>query len=127
MPKDTPKSKVPKRPPKLEPVPLRPDQTLRAIGRDEEVLIGRVIWQWTRLENCLNELILRFIGVSFEDGRLFIERMDPARSIALLRILGPRKLDTEKTSNAIRSARDCRSTERRPKLHRTRGMGDSGA
>jgi hypothetical protein len=69
---------------------------MRPIGPPEEILIGRVVWQWTRLENCMNELIMRFTGISFEDGRLFTERMDPSRAISLLRILGPRKLEAER-------------------------------
>ena len=77
---------------KLDPVPLRPDQTLQAIGATEHVFIGRVVSEWTYLENCLGELLLKCTGMSFEDGRLFTARMDPARLIELLRTLGPRKL-----------------------------------
>ena len=78
---------------KLAPTPLRRDQIMRPIGNREEWLIGRATSEWNKLENCLNELIWRFTGLSFEDGRLFTERMDPSRSIALLRVLGPRNLD----------------------------------
>jgi hypothetical protein len=90
--KDTSKPTVPLRQLKLDPVPLRPDQTLQAIGATEHVFIGRVVSEWTYLENCLGELLLKCTGMSFEDGRLFTARMDPARLIELLRTLGPRKL-----------------------------------
>ena len=60
---------------KLAPVPLRPDQTLQAIGATEHVFIGRVVSAWAYLENCLGELLLKCTGMSFEDGRLFTARM----------------------------------------------------
>jgi hypothetical protein len=44
----------------------------------------------------MNELIMRFTGMSFEDGRL-----DPSRSIALLRVLGPRKLKDERLRTLV--------------------------
>jgi hypothetical protein len=65
---------------------------MRPIGHMEEVLIGRSVWEWTRLENCMLELLWRLTGLSLEDGRLLTERMDPSRTIVLLRSLGPRKL-----------------------------------
>jgi hypothetical protein len=99
--KETPKSTVPPRPPKSPVIPLRDDQRMRPIGPPEEILIGRVVWEWTRLENCMNELIMRFTGMSFEDGRLFTERMDPSRSIQLLRILGPRYLKDKRLQTLI--------------------------
>jgi hypothetical protein len=73
--KDTPKPTVPLRQLKLAPVPLRPDQTLQAIGATEHVFIGRVVSAWAYLENCLGELLLKCTGMSFEDGRLFTARM----------------------------------------------------
>ncbi len=93
MAKDTPKSTRPPRAPKLPPTPLRPDQNLRPVGLIQLKLIGRVVVEWARLENCLNDLIMRYTGLEFETGRLFTEKMDPVRSIALLRILGPRNLE----------------------------------
>ena len=53
------------------------------------------------LENCMNELIMRFTGMSFEDGRLFTERLDPNRSIQLLRILGTRYLKDDRLRKLI--------------------------
>jgi hypothetical protein len=90
--KDTPKPTIPPRPKKPPVIPLRDDQTMRPIGHMEEVLIGRSVWEWTRLENCMLELLWRLTGLSLEDGRLLTERMDPSRTIVLLRSLGPRKL-----------------------------------
>jgi hypothetical protein len=99
--KDTPKPAVPPRPPKSPVIPLRDDQSMRPIGVPEEILIGRAVWEWTRLENCMMELLWRFTGLSFEDGRTVTERMDPARTITLLRFLGPRKLDGERLQTLI--------------------------
>lgn len=93
MAKNTPKPTRPPRQPKSPIIPLRSDQTTHPIGLIQEKLIGRVIVEWSKLEGCLHELIWRFAGLSFEDGRLFTERMDSNRLIALLRVLGPRKLD----------------------------------
>jgi hypothetical protein len=99
--KDTPKSIVPRRPAKLDPVPLRPDQTLHAIGTVEHALIGQVVSEWAYLENCLGELILKCTGMSFEDGRLFTARTDASRIIELLRKLAPRKLQGGHLQNLV--------------------------
>lgn len=94
MAKDTPKSTRKPRPPKPPLIPLRPDQTTRQeVGLVQQRLIGRVIVEWTKLEGCLADILWQFTGLSFEDGRLFTERMDPARLIILLRTLAPRKLE----------------------------------
>jgi hypothetical protein len=74
---------------------------MRPIGPPEEILIGRIVWEWNRLENCMNELIMRFTDMSFEDGRLFTERMDPSRAIQLLRVLGPRYLKDERLQTLV--------------------------
>jgi hypothetical protein len=67
----------------------------------QEKLIGRVVKEWTFVENCLHELIWVLTGLSFEDGRLFTERMDPSRSIALLRVLGPRYLKGQQLQTLV--------------------------
>jgi hypothetical protein len=74
---------------------------MHPIGPTEEMYIGKAIAAWNMLENCLKELIWRFTGLSFEDGRLFTERMDPAQAITLLRTLAPRKLDGEQLQKLI--------------------------
>jgi hypothetical protein len=86
---------------KLPPVPLRQDQTIHQIGPIQEKLIGRVIAEWNRLENILHELIWRFTGMSFEDGRLFTERLDPDRAIKILNVLGSRYLDGDQLQKLI--------------------------
>lgn len=72
---------------------MRPDQFARPeVGLIQERLIGRVLVEWNKLEACMVELLWRFLGLNFEDGRLITERMDPARLIVLLRAMAPRKL-----------------------------------
>jgi hypothetical protein len=86
---------------KLPPVPLRDDQSLNYIGLVQERLIGRVVAQWSMLENVLHELIWRLTELSFEDGRLFTERMDPSRAILILRVLAGRYLEGEQLQRLI--------------------------
>lgn len=45
------------------------------------------------LEACLADVLWQFVGLKFEDGRLFTERMDASRLIVLLRTLAPRNLE----------------------------------
>jgi hypothetical protein len=99
--KDIPKPRRAPRATKLSPVPKRADQSLRYIGPIQERLIGRVTAQWSILENVLHELIWRFTGMSFEDGRLFTERMDASRAVIILRILGARYLEGEQLQKLI--------------------------
>ena len=99
--KDIPKPRRIPRAKKLDPVPLRPDQTTHYIGQIQEKLIGRVVTQWSLLESVLHRLIWRFTGMSFEDGRLFTERMDANRAIIILQVLGARYLDGEQLQNFI--------------------------
>jgi hypothetical protein len=91
---------------------MRPDQGANPdIGLIQQRLIGRVVVEWSKLENCLNDLIWRLTGLTFEYGRLLTERMDPSRSIAILRILASKKLqgdDLQKTIDALAAADDLR-------------------
>ena len=85
MPKDTSKPTRKPRPPKPPITPLRSDQTTRPeVGLVQQRLIGRVLIEWTKLEGCLADVLWQFTGLTFEDGRLFTEGMDPARLIVLL-------------------------------------------
>jgi hypothetical protein len=99
--KDIPKPRRIPRAKKLPPIPKRADQTLNYIGPVQEKLIGRVVAQWSILENVLHHLIWRLTGLSFEDGRLFTERMDSARAILILRILAARYLEGEQLQQFI--------------------------
>ncbi len=49
------------------------------------------------------ELLWRFLGLMFEDGRLLTERMDPSRLIVLLRTLAPRRLKDRQLQNLLDS------------------------
>jgi hypothetical protein len=73
--------------------PLRADQTTRPeVGPVQQKLIGRVIIEWSKLEAVLMDVLWQLTGLTFEDGRLLTERMDPARLIILLRTLASRKM-----------------------------------
>ncbi len=112
MAKDIPKPTRKPRPPKPAAIPVRDDQISDYhIGLVQERLIGRVVTQWSKLEAALAELLWRFLELSFEDGRLITERMDPSRLIALLRVLAPRKLDgdnLQELSNLLAEADELR-------------------
>jgi hypothetical protein len=95
MAKDTPKPRIQQRPAKQPPGKLRVEQTLQPVDSIHQQLIGRVAIEWAMFENCLNDMVLRFIGLPFEDGRLLTQRLDPSKAIALLRVLGPRYLQGE--------------------------------
>lgn len=49
----------------------------------------------------LHELIWRLAGMSFENGRLFTERMDASRAIIILRVLGARYFKSEQLQRFI--------------------------
>ncbi len=92
MPDDTSK---PKREPwnRKHKAPLRPDQQGRGdISLSQERLIGRVIVEWSKLEQCIQDLIWRFLNLTFEDGRILTERTDITRLITVARALARRKL-----------------------------------
>ncbi len=93
MSNDTPK-------PKREPWtlkhkrPFRSNQSPRPeIGQIQERLIGRAIVEWSKLENCIRDLIWSLVSLSFEDGRVLTERTDIARLITVAKVLARRRLE----------------------------------
>jgi hypothetical protein len=112
MAKDTPKRTTKPRAPKPPVIPMRSDQTAdHEIGLIQQRLIGRVVVEWSKLENCINDLIWRLTDLTFEDGRLLTERMDVSRSIIILRALAGRKLEGElqqELINALAAADELR-------------------
>jgi hypothetical protein len=98
---DKPKRKkfVPPKPPFKE---LRPDhKPVFGVRMQQERLIGRVAIEWSRLENVLNDVIWRFLNLSFEDGRALTGRDDAATKINLLRVIAPRHLANEDKLEAL--------------------------
>jgi hypothetical protein len=88
--------------PKKEPWNLKHKQPLRSdqvgspeIGQVQEKLIGRVIVEWSKLEQCIQDLIWRLVNLRFEDGRVITERMDVTRLIAIAKVLSRRHLKDE--------------------------------
>jgi hypothetical protein len=91
--KDNPKPTRKPRPPKAPAVPLRQDQSPRPeVGLVRQKLIGRVVIEWSKLENTLQELLWWFLEINFEDGRVITEKMDVSRLFGILRTMAPRKL-----------------------------------
>lgn len=127
MAKDTSKPTRKPRPPKPPITPLRSDQTTRPeVGLVQQRLIGRVLIEWTKLEGCLADILWQLTGLTFEDGRLFTERMDPARLIVLLKTLATRKMDgplLQDFINALAAADELRD-DRNFIVHGSWGMLD---
>jgi hypothetical protein len=65
----------------------RPD-----IGLVQEKLIGRVVVEWSKLEQCIQDLVWRLVNLRFEDGRVLTGRMDVTRVIPIARVLAGRFL-----------------------------------
>ncbi|QWG21147.1 hypothetical protein KMZ93_13895 [Bradyrhizobium sediminis] len=88
-----PKRPKPKRPEKMQKVPLPDGQTVvPGIDAIQEGLIGRVVVEWSRLEGMLDDMIWTLTGLSFEDGRVLTARTDAKSKIAMLQVLAPRYL-----------------------------------
>lgn len=75
-------------------------------GMQHERLVGRVIIEWARLENVLNDIIWRLLNLSFEDGRAITGRADATSKISLLRTLAPRHLASDDKLEALLFALD---------------------
>jgi hypothetical protein len=90
---------IPPKPPYKE---LRPDhEPVFGVSMQHERLVGRVIIEWSRLENVLNDVIWRFLNLSFEDGRAITGRDDATTKISLLRIIAPRHLANDDKLEAL--------------------------
>jgi hypothetical protein len=98
---DKPKRKrfVPPKPPFQAMQPHH--KTVFGVGMQHERLVGRVTIEWTRLENVLNDLLWRFLNLSFEDGRVLTGRADAATKITVLRAIAPRHLANDDKLEAL--------------------------
>jgi hypothetical protein len=77
----------------MQKVPMPDGQTvIPGIDAIQEGLIGRVIVEWSRMENTLDDLIWTLAGLTFEDGRVLTSRTDAKTKIAMLMVLAPRHL-----------------------------------
>jgi hypothetical protein len=87
---------------KVEPIDLGPNQTfIPHVGLIQEKLIGRIIVEFSRLEQALSLMIWRLLKLQMKDGRLITTRMDAQAKIAMLYILVPRYFDTARRHAAL--------------------------
>jgi hypothetical protein len=68
--------------------------------RDER-LLGRIVIEWSKLENSLLALLWEFLELSFEDGRILCSKMDVGTVIQMLRALANRHVIRDKTAYPI--------------------------
>jgi hypothetical protein len=73
--------------------PLLPGQTVvaGALMRDER-LLGRIVMEWSKLENSLLALLWEFLNLSFEDGKILCNRMEVGTTIQMLRAMAQRHM-----------------------------------
>jgi hypothetical protein len=94
---------MPPRDEKPTPLLTRPGQTIHQdVSLEHEMLIGRTIIAWSRLEQALEETIWGFLGVSVEDGRILTARLDAKFKMNLFRGLSERHMDKSGFQNMIR-------------------------
>jgi hypothetical protein len=62
------------------------------ISGPQELLIGKAVVAWSRLEHSINEIIWALLRVSVEDGRIITASLDTRYRLNLLRALGDRRL-----------------------------------
>ena len=106
MPPDKPKRKkfIPPKPPFVS---MRAGQeAVFGVSMAHERLVGRVVVEWSRLENILNDVLWSLLGLNFEDGRALTGRADASTKIALLRLIAPRHLASEDKLEALLLALD---------------------
>lgn len=60
------------------------------------MLIGRVIFSWSLIENAMEDTIWHFLNISMDDGRVVTARLDAKHKLLILRGLGERYLDEAK-------------------------------
>ena len=63
------------------------------VSGPQQLLIGRVIVVWSKLENAMQDTIWQFLRLGMSDGRIITERMDATTLVRILRALGNRHLD----------------------------------
>ena len=90
---------MPPRGKKPPPIPRRPGQEVRQeISGPQELLIGRAVVVWSRLEQAIEEVIWAFLRISVEDGRIITARLDAKYRLNMLRALGEKHMDKESFS-----------------------------
>jgi hypothetical protein len=57
-----------------------------------EAVIGRVIIQWSRTEQAIEELIWHFLGLPIDEGRVITSPLDTKYKISMLRGLGIQRI-----------------------------------
>src|ERR1700676_2527713 len=78
------------------PMPRRPEaEVSQEISGPQELLIGKAVVAWTRLEHSIDEVIWAFLRVSVEDGCIITSSLDTRYRLNLLRALGERHLTKE--------------------------------
>ena len=81
----------------------RPEQRIeRHLSGRAELLIGRAVVTWSRLEQSIEEVIWELLKMSVEDGRIITARLDVKYKTALLRGLSEKNLQKD-ALEAIRS------------------------
>jgi hypothetical protein len=85
-----------RRTPKPEKLPFKPmgahQSVVPNVSTGQQLLIGRVVVAWSKLENAMQDTIWHFLRLEMSDGRIVTERMDAATLIRILRALGNRHL-----------------------------------
>jgi hypothetical protein len=89
MPKP-PKTPRPTKPPMLP--PRENDQLNLTIGLIHEKLIGRVVMEWSRIEEVMGEFIWFLLKLEVDYGRVVTTRLDATIKIKMLRELGELRL-----------------------------------
>jgi len=74
-------------------MPRRPEvRVSQDISGPQELLIGRVVVAWSRLEHSIDEVIWAVLRTSVEDGRIITSNLDTRYRLNLLRGLAERHL-----------------------------------
>jgi hypothetical protein len=88
-----------KRPPKPQkpPItPLKPGQYVSpGISARQEMLIGRLVVEWAKLEAMMQDAIWDILNVRFEDGRVLTARMDARTKLQWLRTFSNRHVSQD--------------------------------
>jgi hypothetical protein len=86
-----------RRTPKPPKPPFKPKSDLQSVlpnvPMEQQLLIGRVVVAWSKLENAMQDTIWHFLRIDTSDGRIVTERMDAVTFLRILRALGNRHLN----------------------------------
>jgi hypothetical protein len=88
------------RPQKLPITALKPNQSLSpGITTRQEMLVGRVVVEWAKLEVAMQDAIWNILNVRFEDGRVLTARMDARIKLQWLRTFSQRHISGDELTN----------------------------